>query len=72
MRAAYIMLPTFLIIPSCRSTPWLKIVTPPTPLLLCRAPKPFPSNFWRYSSFGAGRSTHTGVEVSHSPLSTLF
>ena len=74
-RAVIFMLPIFSIIRSCGSTPWLNIVPPPPPPpppALCLAPNPFPSNFQRPSSFVAGRSTHTGVEVSHSPLSTFF
>ena len=69
---AIVMLPIFSIIRSCGSTPWLKIVPPPPPPPLCLATNPFPSDFRSPFSFGAGRSTHTGVEVIHSPLSTFF
>ena len=72
MRAATVMLPKFSIIRICGSTPWLKTVPSQTPRPPCHAPNPFPSDFRRLSSFGAGRSTHTGVEVSHYPISTLF
>ena len=50
----------FLLMRSCGSNPWL------------RAPFPVPSDLCRPSSRGAGLSTHTGMEVNHSPLSTLF
>ena len=68
-RAAIFMLYILFIFCSCGSTPWLKIV-PPLPI--CLAPNPFLSDFRRPSSFGAGRSTHTGVKVRHSTLSTFF
>ena len=77
-RAAIVMLPRFSIIRSCGLNPWLKIVPPlptpfpPPPRPLCLETKPFPSDFQSPSSFGAGHSTHTGVEVRHSLFSTFF
>ena len=71
-RAAIAMLPRFFIIRSCGSTLWLNIVPPSPPLSTFLYPNPFLSDFRRPSSFGADLSTHTGIEVSHSPLSTFF
>ena len=71
-RAVPVMSPSLSMISSCGSIPWLKIASrpPPPPILL--APKLFPSDFWRPSSFYAGLSTHTGVKVNHSHISTFF
>ena len=69
---ACFMSPKFSLIRSCGSTPRFNTVPSPTPLPPCRAPILFPSDFRRPYSLGAGHSTHTGIEVSHSPLSTLF
>ena len=59
-RATCVNMPEFSLIRSCGSTPWL------------RAPVPFPSDFRRPSSLGAGRSTHTVIVIIHSRLYTLF
>ena len=64
-RAANVMFPIFSIVRRCGSIPWLKIVPPLTPPPLCLAPNPFLPNFRRPYSYCAGRSTHTGVKVSH-------
>ena len=72
VRAANIMLPKFSIIRSYGSTPWLKTVPFLTPLPLFHALNLFSSYSRRPFSFSAGRSIHTTVKVSHSPLSTLF
>ena len=71
-RAAPVMSPSLSMIRSCGSIPWLKIALHPPPLPLSLAPNPFPSDLRLPSSFCAGRSTHTGVEVNHSPLSIFF
>ena len=52
-RATCFSMPKFSLIRSCGSTPWL------------RAPVLFPSDFRRPSSLGAGRCTHTGIDVIH-------
>ena len=70
--SANVIFPRFSIIRICGLIPWLNIVPPPPPPPLCLAPNPFPSDFRCPSSFYAGRSTHTGVEVIHFPLSTFF
>ena len=59
-RATYVQMPKFSLIHSCGSNP------------LLRAPVPFPSHFQSPSSLGASRSTYTGIDVIHSPLSALF
>ena len=59
-RATCVKMPKFSLIRSLGSTPWL------------RAPFLFPSDFRHPSSLGAGCSNHTGMDVIHSPLSTLF
>ena len=45
---------------------------PPPPPPLCLPPNLFMSDLRCLSSFSAGQSTHTGVEVSHYPLSAFF
>ena len=70
--AASIISPSIYMIRSCRSTLWLNTVSLPPPPPLRLSPIFCPSDFRRPSSFCAGISTHTGVEVNHSPLSTFF
>ena len=71
-RAAPDISPSLSMIQSCGSIPWLNIVSHPPPLSIGLSPIPCPSDFRRPSSFFAERSTHTGVEVNHSPLYTFF
>ena len=70
--AAPVMSPSIYMIRSCRSIPWLKIMSHPPPLPPGLTPKLFPSDFQRPSHLCAGCSTHTGVKVSYSPISTFF
>ena len=70
--AAPFISPSLSMIRSCGSIPWWKIASRPHPPTLGIAPNPFLSYFQHPSSFCAGRSTHTGVGVNHSPLSTFF
>ena len=57
---------------SCGSTTLLNTAYRPPPLPLGLSPIPCPSDFRRPSYFGAGLSTHPGVGVNHSHLSTFF
>ena len=70
--ATLVMSTSLSMIRICGSIPWLKIASLPPPPPRVLAPKPFPSNFRRPSSFCAGLSTHTGVKVNFYHLSTFF
>ena len=71
-RAAPVMSPSLTMIRSCGSIQWLNIATRPPPLPIGLTTIPLLSTFRLLSSFCAGGSTHAGVKVNHSPLSTLF
>ena len=70
--AAAVISTSLSMIRSCGSTPWLDTasLSPPPPLGLSSIP--CQSDFRRPSSFCASISTHTGIEVNHSPLFTFF
>ena len=71
-RAATVMSPSLSMIRRCGLILCLNIALRPPPLPLGLAPNPFLSDFRRPYFFCASRSTHTGVGVIHSPISTFI